>query len=459
MRVPARIYADEKLLEASFGDRSLEQLVNTATLPGIVSYALAMPDIHQGYGFTIGGVAATRYPSGVISPGGVGYDINCGVRLLISNMEANEIKPHISTLISALYRNVPSGVGKKGSIKLSPSQMDQVLEKGAAWAVKQGYGPQEDLERIEERGAMAGAEPGAVSSRAKERGKNQLGTLGSGNHFLEIEEVVEVYDQEVADAFGLFPGQLTVQIHSGSRGFGHQVCTDYVRSLQKAVTQYGIQLPDRELVCAPLDSPEGRDYFAAMAGAANYAWANRQCLTYHTRRTFEEILAGKVRNWELITVYDVAHNIAKIEEYEVDGQRTKLCVHRKGATRAFGPGQPELPEIYRAVGQPVLVPGDMGTASYVLVGTQEAMKASFGSTCHGAGRVLSRSAAKKRIRGDKLKAELEAQGIQVRAGSMPGLAEEAPDAYKDIERVVDVVHRAGLARKVAKLRPLAVMKG
>jgi tRNA-splicing ligase RtcB len=374
-------------------------------------------------------------------------------------MEADEIKPHISTLISALYRNVPSGVGKKGSIKLSPSQMDQVLEKGAAWAVKHGYGPQEDLERIEERGAMAGAEARAASSRAKERGKNQLGTLGSGNHFLEIEEVVEVYDQEVADAFGLFPGQLAVQIHSGSRGFGHQVCTDYVRNLQKAVTKYGIKLPDRELVCAPLDSPEGRDYFVAMTGAANYAWANRQCLTYHTRRTFEEILAGKVRNWELITVYDVAHNIAKIEEYEVDGQRTKLCVHRKGATRAFGPGQPELPEIYRAVGQPVLVPGDMGTASYVLVGTQEAMKASFGSTCHGAGRVLSRSAAKKRIRGDKLKAELEAQGIQVRAGSMPGLAEEAPDAYKDIERVVDVVHRAGLARKVAKLRPLAVMKG
>jgi tRNA-splicing ligase RtcB len=459
MRVPARIYADEKLLEATLRDRSLEQLVNTATLPGIVSYALAMPDIHQGYGFTIGGVAATRYPSGVISPGGVGYDINCGVRLLISNMEADEIKPHISTLISALYRNVPSGVGKKGSIKLSPSQMDQVLEKGAAWAVKQGYGPQEDLERIEERGAMAGAEARAVSSRAKERGKNQLGTLGSGNHFLEIEEVVEVYDQEVADAFGLFPGQLAVQIHSGSRGFGHQVCTDYVRNLQKAVTKYGIQLPDRELVCAPLDSPEGRDYFAAMAGAANYAWANRQCLTYHTRRTFEKVLAGKVRNWELITVYDVAHNIAKIEEYEVDGQRTKLCVHRKGATRAFGPGQPELPEIYRAVGQPVLVPGDMGTASYVLVGTKEAMKVSFGSTCHGAGRVLSRRAAKRQIRGDKLKAELEAQGIQVRAGSMPGLAEEAPDAYKDIERVVDVVQHAGLARKVAKLRPLAVMKG
>ena len=459
MRVPARIYADERLLEATLRDRSLEQLVNTTTLPGIVGYALAMPDIHQGYGFTIGGVAATRYPSGVISPGGVGYDINCGVRLLISDLEVEEVKPYISPLIGALYRNVPSGVGKKGSIKLSPSQMDQVLEKGAAWAVKQGYGTQEDLKRIEERGAMAGAEVGAVSSRAKERGKKQLGTLGSGNHFLEIEEVVEVYDEETADAFGLFPGQLAVQIHSGSRGLGHQVCTDYVRNLQKAITRYGIKLPDRELVCAPLDSPEGRDYFAAMAGAANYAWANRQCLTYLTRRTFEEVLAGKVRSWELTTVYDVAHNIAKIEEYEVDGRRTKLCVHRKGATRAFGPGQPELPEIYRAVGQPVLVPGDMGTASYVLVGTKEAMKASFGSTCHGAGRVLSRRAAKKRIRGDKLKAELAAQGIQVRAGSMPGLAEEAPAAYKDIERVVDVVHRAGLAHKVAKLRPLAVMKG
>jgi tRNA-splicing ligase RtcB len=459
MRVPARIYADERLLEAAFGDRSLEQLVNTATLPGIVGYALAMPDIHQGYGFTIGGVAATHYPSGVISPGGVGYDINCGVRLLISDLEANEVKPHISTLIGALYRNVPSGVGKKGSIKLSPSQMDQVLEKGAAWAVKQGYGLQEDLERTEERGAMAGAEARAVSSRAKERGKNQLGTLGSGNHFLEIEEVVEVYDEEVADKFGLFTGQLAVQVHSGSRGLGHQVCTDYVRSLQEVVRKYHIELPDRELVCAPLDSPEGRDYFAAMAGAANYAWANRQCLTYHIRCTFEEVLAGKVRSWELTTVYDVAHNIAKIEEYEVDGRRTKLCVHRKGATRAFGPGQSELPGVYQAVGQPVLVPGDMGTASYVLVGTEEAMKTSFGSTCHGAGRVLSRTAAKRQIRGDKLKAELEAQGIRVRAGSMPGLAEEAPAAYKDIERVVDVVHRAGLARKVAKLRPLAVIKG
>ncbi len=459
MRVPARIYADEVLLEATIRDRSLEQLVNTATLPGIVGYALAMPDIHQGYGFCIGGVAATRYPSGIISPGGVGYDINCGVRLLISSLEAEEVKPHMDRLISALYSNVPSGVGKKGGIRLSPREMGEVLERGVIWAVEGDYGTRRDLERIEERGGMAGARAGAVSPRAKERGKNQLGTLGSGNHFLEVEEVVEVYDEKVAERFGLFRGQLAVQVHSGSRGLGHQVCTDYVKSLQRAVSKYDIQLPDRQLVCAPLDSSEGQNYFAAMACAANYAWTNRQCLTHLVRRTFEQVLAGKVKDWELTTVYDVAHNIAKIEEYEIDGQRTKVCVHRKGATRAFGPGAKELPEIYRDVGQPVLVPGDMGTASYVLVGTEEAMRVSFGSTCHGAGRVLSRRAAKRKIRGSKLREELEARGIAIRAGSMAGLAEEAPEAYKDIDRVVDVVHRAHLARKVARLEPLAVMKG
>lgn len=306
---------------------------------------------------------------------------------------------------------------------------------------------------------MAGARARAVSPRAKERGKNQLGTLGSGNHFLEVEEVVEVYDEKVAERFGLFRGQLAVQVHSGSRGLGHQVCTDYVKSLQRAVSKYDIQLPDRQLVCAPLDSSEGQNYFAAMACAANYAWTNRQCLTHLVRRTFEQVLAGKVKDWDLTTVYDVAHNIAKIEEYEIDGQRTKVCVHRKGATRAFGPGAKELPEIYRDVGQPVLVPGDMGTASYVLVGTEEAMRVSFGSTCHGAGRVLSRRAAKRKIRGSKLREELEARGIAIRAGSMAGLAEEAPEAYKDIDRVVDVVQRAHLARKVARLEPLAVMKG
>ncbi len=459
MRVPARIYADEELLAATFRDRSLEQLVNTTTLPGIVNYALAMPDIHQGYGFTIGGVAATRYPSGVISPGGVGYDINCGVRLLRTNLTAEEVQPHVDTLITALYHNVPSGVGKKGGTKLSPRQMDAVLEQGVSWAVKQGYGTPDDLKRIEEQGSMAGAQAEAVSTRAKERGKNQLGTLGSGNHFLELEEVVEIYDPEVAEVFGLFAGQLAVQVHSGSRGLGHQVCTDYVRALQSAVKKYGIELPDRELVCAPLDSPEGQDYFAAMACAANYAWANRQLLTHLIRQTFEQVLAGKVKDWTLTTVYDVAHNIAKIETYPVEGKPTKLCVHRKGATRAFGPGQEDLLPAYRAVGQPVLVPGDMGTASYVLVGTNTAMEMSFGSTCHGAGRVLSRRAAKKQIRGSELKQTLEAQGIAIRAGSIAGLAEEAPDAYKDIDRVVNVVDGAGLARKVAKLRPLAVMKG
>ena len=459
MRVPARIYADEELLEATFRDRTLEQLVNTATLPGVVKYVLVMPDAHQGYGLPIGGVIATRYPSGIISPGGVGYDVNCGVRLLVSELYAEEVEPYISDLITALYRTVPSGVGKKGPIRLSYAQMDEVLREGARWPVRQGYGTKEDLERLEEGGCLAGADPGAVSQRAKERGRPQLGTLGSGNHFVEVQEVVEVYDEEVAEAFGLFQGQLAVQIHSGSRGFGHQVCTDYVKTLQRAVAKYGIKLPDRELVCVPIDSPEGRQYFGAMASAANYAWANRQCLTHFTRQAFEEVLAGKVKSWELYTLYDVAHNIAKFETHTVDGEQVKLCVHRKGATRAFPPGHPDVPEVYRQVGQPVLVPGDMGTASYVLVGAQKAMEESFGSVCHGAGRVMSRRAAKRKIRGSELRERLEAQGIQVRAGSMSGLAEEAPEAYKDIDRVVEVVHQAGLARKVAKLRPLAVMKG
>jgi len=384
---------------------------------------------------------------------------NCGVRLLVSSIEAEEVQPYLSDLASALYSHVPSGVGKKGVLRLSAKELDEVLVRGAAWAVEHGYGTRHDLEHLEEQGSMPGASAKAVSQRAKERGRPQLGTLGSGNHFLEVQEVVEIYDPEVAEVFGLFEGQLAVQVHSGSRGLGHQVCSDYVRILQSAVHKYGIKLPDRELVCAPLDSPEGRDYLAAMIAAANYAWANRQCLTHLVREAFEVVLAGKVRDWSLRTVYDVAHNIAKIEEHVVDGKRVRVCVHRKGATRAFPPGSSEIPADYREVGQPVLVPGDMGTASYVLVGTEEAMRATFGSTCHGAGRVLSRRAAKKRIRGSKLRDELEAQGIHVRAGSMAGLAEEAPAAYKDIERVVEVVHRAGIARKVAKLRPLAVIKG
>jgi tRNA-splicing ligase RtcB len=460
MKVPARIYASERLLALAFEDRTLEQLVNTAAMPGVVKRVLVMPDAHQGYGPPIGGVVPTRYPDGVISPGAVGYDINCGVRLMTSDLAAEEVKDELGGLISALFRNIPSGVGKGGGARrVSSREMDQVLVKGAAWAVKAGYGRPEDLDRLEEGGAMQGADPGAVSARAKQRGGPQLGTLGSGNHFIEIEEVQEVYDEEVARTFGLFEGQLTVQIHSGSRGLGHQVCSDYVKNLQRAVQKYNIALPDRQLVCAPLDSPEGQQYFGAMVSAANYAWANRQCMAHLARRSFEEVLAGKVRDFDLHTVYDVAHNIAKLEEHVIDGRKMRLCVHRKGATRAFGPGHPAVSSVYRAVGQPVLVPGDMGTASYVLVGTGDAMEESFGTSCHGAGRVMSRSAAKKRIHGGTLRQELEARGIRVRAGSMPGLAEEAPEAYKDIDAVIEVVQGARLARKVARLQPLAVMKG
>ncbi|MBW2099757.1 MAG: RtcB family protein [Deltaproteobacteria bacterium] len=459
MRVPARFYADPELLKAIQGDRSLEQLVNTATLPGIVKYALAMPDIHQGYGFPIGGVVATQLPDGIISPGGVGYDINCGVRLLATQLEKEEITPYLDDLASALYANCPSGVGKGGHIKLQPGELDVLVEKGANWALKRGYATESDLERTEENGCLEGADSGKVSDRAKNRGKNQVGTLGGGNHFIEIDTVDRIYDEPAAQQMGIFPSQITVQIHCGSRGFGHQICSDYVKRLQKAIHQYGLTLPDRELVCAPLSSPEGKDYLAAMKAAANYAFANRQVLTYHIRRSFEQVLAGKIKNHHLYQIYDIAHNMAKIEEHEVDGRRIKVCVHRKGATRAFGPGSPVLPGIYRDIGQPVLVPGSMGTASWVLVGTKEAMTQTFGSICHGAGRVMSRSKAKKVVRGTKLREELEKKGIHVRAGSMPGLAEEAPMAYKDVDRVIEVVHGAGIAKKVARLIPLAVIKG
>jgi tRNA-splicing ligase RtcB len=459
MQVPARLYADEELLEAALGDRSVEQLVNTATLPGVVKYTLAMPDIHQGYGPPIGGVIPSKTSTGVISPGAVGYDINCGVRLLRSNILAEEVKPIMGDIVNALFRGVPSGVGRGGDIRLSRQDMDAVLEKGSAWAVSQAYGTKDDLEHTEERGAMARADSRKVSNKAKKRGQDQLGTLGSGNHFVEVGEVEEVYDQEAANAFGLFEGQMVVWVHSGSRGLGHQVCSDYVRDLQKAVTKYGIQLPDRELVCAPFDSPEGRDYFAAMACAANYAWANRQCLAHRARQVLDDVLAGLVKDRELTLVYDVAHNIAKVEEYPIDGKSTKLIIHRKGATRAFGPGMEVLPADYQEVGQPVLIPGDMGTASYVLVGTTEAMDKTFGTSCHGAGRVMSRRAAKKKIRGKELQQELAEKGIVVRGGSMAGLAEEAPAAYKDVDRVVNVVHSTGIARKVARVIPLGVIKG
>ncbi|MDI7275545.1 MAG: RtcB family protein [Anaerolineae bacterium] len=459
MRVPARIYADEELFGLTFEDRSAEQLVNTATLPGIVGCALAMPDIHQGYGFPIGGVAATQLPSGVISPGGVGYDINCGVRLLTTHLDEEAIRPHLGSLMDALFREIPSGVGRGHRAALTQRQLDQVLERGASWAVAQGYGTREDLAHTEEAGSMEGGDAGAVSARAKARAKDQLGTLGSGNHFIEVGVVDEVYHSEAAERFGLAEGGVVLWIHSGSRALGHQVCTDSVRELQSAAARYDIRLPDRELACAPLDSPEGRRYFQAMVCAANYAWANRQMMTHLARIAFERVLAGKVQDVHLRMLYDVAHNIAKIEEHTVHGRRARVCVHRKGATRAFGPGSQAVPEEFRDLGQPVLIPGSMGSASYVLVGTEKAMQESFGSTCHGAGRTLSRHAAKRAVSGQELRQQLERLGITVRAGSLGGLAEEAPEAYKDVDRVVDIVHQAGLALKVARTRPIGVMKG
>lgn len=459
MRVPARFYADHELLEAALGDKSLHQLVNTATLPGVVKYALAMPDIHQGYGFPIGGVVATELPDGIISPGGVGYDINCGVRLLGTHLHRDEVAPHLSNLATELQRNCPHGVGRGGHIKLTRRELQRLVEEGGQWALRNGYATEMDLERTEERGCIQGADGDKISDRAFKRGQDQVGTLGAGNHFIEVDVVEEVFDETAAQRMGLFPGQIVAQIHCGSRGFGHQICTDYVKRFQKSIHDYGIRLPDRELVCAPLSTPEGQDYLAAMKAAANYAFVNRQVLTHLIRRSFENALAGKVQNHYVYQIYDIAHNMAKIEEHEIDGRKVKVCVHRKGATRAFGPGSSVLPGTYRDIGQPVLVPGSMGTASWVLVGTAGSMAQSFGSTCHGAGRTMSRRRAKRMVRGSELRQELEAEGIRVRAGSMAGLAEEAPIAYKDVDRVIEVVHEAGIAKKVARIIPVAVVKG
>jgi tRNA-splicing ligase RtcB (3'-phosphate/5'-hydroxy nucleic acid ligase) len=459
MKVAVRIFATRKLLEKVMDDNSLEQAVNSATLPGLVGHVLVMPDMHQGYGFPIGGVAATRLPDGVISPGGIGYDINCGVRLLGSQMRLEDVYPHIDALATALDQFCPNGVGEKGHIRLDEKGIQQVCREGAAWAVKTGLGSDNDLRHTEEDGRLDGADPGKVSKRAIERGLPQMGTLGAGNHFIEIDLVEKVFDTKAANTMGIGEGCLVVQIHCGSRGFGHQVCTDYVQEFQDAVRRYGIQLPDRELVCAPMDSTEGQNYLAAMRCAANYAFANRQVLAHEARRAFESVLKGKIKNHELFQVYDIAHNMGKIETHFIEGERMTVCVHRKGATRAFGPGSPELPTEYQATGQPVLVPGSMGTASWVLVGTQESMERSLGSTCHGAGRVMSRHAAKKSVKGDRLRQKLLDDGIVVRAGSLAGLAEEAPQAYKDVDQVVETVVGAGIARKVARLRPLAVIKG
>jgi len=459
MRVPVRIFATQELLDQIKGDKSLEQAVNAATLPGLVSPVVVMPDVHQGYGFPIGGVAGTRLPHGIISPGAIGYDINCGVRLLASQIEFHSVEKHLPHLADSLNRLCPSGVGKKGHVRLTINELNQVCIKGSRWTLRHGYASDADLRRTEESGCLEGADPSKVSKRAKERGRQQLGTLGAGNHFIEVDIVDQVFNQPAAQAMGLTTGNLAVMIHCGSRGFGHQICTDYVREFQSAVKRYGIELPDRELVCAPLDSPEGKNYLAAMRCAANYAFANRQILAHFARQAFEETLAGAVPNWHLYQVYDIAHNMGKIETHEVDGKLIEICVHRKGATRAFGPGFSGLPAEYRPYGQPVLVPGSMGTASWVLVGTAESMRRSFGSSCHGAGRTMSRKKAKKSIWGEDLRKELQARGIHIRAGSMAGLAEEAPQAYKDVDAVVETVHEAGIADKVARLKPVAVIKG
>jgi tRNA-splicing ligase RtcB len=459
MRVPARVYADEDLLDAALGDNSVVQLVNTATLPGIIKHAIAMPDIHQGYGFPIGGVVATRLPQGVISPGGVGYDINCGVRLLVSKVAVEEIKPFLEEIASALYANCPSGVGSRGRLRLNNTELGEVLHEGSGWTLDQGYASREDLNRTEEFGRIPVADAAYVSDRARERGQNQLGTLGAGNHFIEVDRIAEVYAESIAARLRIYPGNVAVQIHCGSRGLGHQICEDYVRRFQKTVRDYGITLPDRELVCAPFDSKEGQEYFHAMACAANFAFTNRQLLTHMIRHSFEQVLAGRIKDFELRQVYDIAHNMAKVEEHEIDGRRFRVCVHRKGSTRAFGPGSSVLPEDLRDIGQPVLIPGSMGTASYVLIGTAEAMKQTFGSTCHGAGRVMSRAKARKMVRGTELRDQLGSRGILICAGSMSGLAEEAPVAYKDVSRVVEVVHKLGIGKKIARLEPLAVIKG
>jgi tRNA-splicing ligase RtcB len=460
MRVDGLVYADERMLRDIEKDESLQQVRNVAHLPGIVGASIAMPDIHWGYGFPIGGVAAMDADDGVVSPGGVGYDINCGVRLLRSSLTRAEIEPRVEAVIAQMYRNVPTGVGAhRKDLKVSGKDLRQVLETGAAWAVAQGLGRAEDLDTVEERGCIAGADPDLVSDRAEERGQTQLGTLGSGNHFAELQYVAEVFDERIAAAFGLHVGQITVMIHSGSRGLGHQVCTDHLRVMGDASRKYGITLPDRQLACAPLSSPEGRNYLSAMAAAANFAFANRQVMAHWIRESVAAALGIAPDRTGIGVVYDVCHNIAKFETFTVAGKTRRLCVHRKGATRAYPPGHAGTPAPYREVGQPVLIPGDMGRYSYVMAGTETAMAETFGSACHGAGRLMSRSAAKRSVKGRSLIAEMRSRGVHVMAAGMATVAEEMPEAYKDVADVVNVVHGAGVAVRVAQLRPLGVIKG
>lgn len=444
MRVPARFYASESMLDDILGDRSLEQLVNVATLPGIRKYAIAMPDAHEGYGFPIGGVAAFDPDEGVISPGGIGYDINCGVRMLRSELRLDDLGDRVGDLAHQLQREVPSGVGRGGSLTLRGRDLDAVLEEGASRMVRMSYGTESDLDRLESRGSLADADAGEVSETAKARGRDQLGTMGAGNHFVEVDVVDRVFDEEAAALSGIREGQVVFQIHTGSRGLGHQIATDFLKVMSKAMSRHRITVPDPQLACVPFRSDEGQRYFRAMSAGANFAWANRQLITHEVRRAWS--LTFGDAGGELEIVYDVAHNIAKLEEHTLGGRSVRLVVHRKGATRAFE-------------GQPVLIPGSMGTASYLLVGSRDAMNESFGSTCHGAGRRMSRTKAKKEIDGGELRARMKRMGIEVAAGSNRGLVEEAPEAYKDVDSVVDVVHRAGIARKVARLRPVAVVKG
>ncbi len=458
MRVPGRIFVSPKLLQYLERD-TLEQTASVATLPGIQRYSMAMPDAHSGYGFPIGGVAAFDRNTGIISPGGVGYDINCGIRIIRTNLSREDVHPKMKELIELLFREIPSGMGSKSKIRASDKELTDALLYGAKWAVESGYGMKEDLEHCEENGFMKAADPSKVSDKARRRGKPQFGTLGGGNHFLEVQYVDEVYDESVAKIFGLHKGQVTIMIHCGSRGAGHQICNDYIKILEQATQKYGIVLPDKQLTCAPAESTEGQNYFKAMAAGANYAWANRQVITHWVREVFTKFFGRDADELGMHLVYDVAHNVAKLEEHTINGEKKMVYVHRKGATRSFPPEHPDIPLAYRKVGQPVLIPGSMGTPSFVLHGTQKAMELTFGSACHGAGRISSRARALKELRGETIQQELEARGISVRATQPSVIAEEAPSVYKSSEEVVDVVHQLGIARKVVRLMPIGVAKG
>ena len=460
MKVPARIYADEDLLAKMRTDRTIQQCVNVAHLTGIYKYAITMPDGHEGYGFPIGGVAATDYDEGLISPGGVGYDINCGVRLIRTNLSEDDVRPALSRLVDTIFNFIPSGLGSRGQIKLTSIELDKAVTDGLDWAVDKGYAWPEDPKTIEEEGCMEAADPSKVSSSARSRGAPQLGSLGSGNHFIEIERADRIFDERVAQRLGIHKkGQILVLIHTGSRGYGHQICSDYLKVMERATGKYNIHLPDRELAACPSKSPEAEDYLPAMSAACNFAWVNRQMITHWARQAFEKVFAKSADSMDMRIVYDVCHNVAKIESHHIDGEATKVIVHRKGATRSFPPEHPDVPAQYRDVGQPVLIPGSMGTSSWVLIGTPKAMELSFGTTAHGAGRFMSRSAAKRKWRGADLKKLLESRGIVIRAASMEVLAEEAPDAYKDVDRVADVSDQLGIGKKVVRMTPIGVAKG